>query len=183
MPFVKTKFRLPSVTRGDGTLGAYVQANPVVSGQRFIWPAERIAIWQKQQAAAAAQRKGLPVQTSAAPSLQGVPARRAQRRLGDTPAPTVSTAPIGPALPPDMVAAGQMDPQTVWQNGIAALLAQKGAAGKGPNAPPAQQSNAVSYGLVIGGVAVAGGILIALVKGMGRKVGKPIPGAHVYEAL
>ena len=59
MSYVKTsRFPLPTVTRADGTLGAYVQASPNTSGPRFVWPQERIAIYQKQlQAARAAQHR------------------------------------------------------------------------------------------------------------------------------
>jgi hypothetical protein len=158
MTFVKTKFGLPSVTRSDGTLGSYVPMNPRTSGQRFIWPAERIAIWQKQQAAAALQRKNTgakpgPVQTSAA--LGAGPESTSAGAAGDV---------IGRAVQ-------------------AAAASKAGPSAKDPNAPPAQPSNVVPYGIAIGSVVLAGGVLIALVKGMGRKVGKPIPGAHVYEGL
>lgn len=51
MPFVKTNFRLPTVTRADGTLAGYVQYNSNPVGDRYIWPAERIAIYQAQLAA------------------------------------------------------------------------------------------------------------------------------------
>jgi hypothetical protein len=52
MGFVSTKYPLPTVTKGDGTLGAYVQypANP--RGPQFIWPAQRIAILMAKQKAA-----------------------------------------------------------------------------------------------------------------------------------
>src|ERR1051326_5903056 len=51
MAFVQAKFPLPTVSRPDGTLGAYVQYNSNPRGDRFIFPAERIAIYQQQQAA------------------------------------------------------------------------------------------------------------------------------------
>jgi hypothetical protein len=120
----------------------------------------------------------------AATSLQGVPARRAaapnfRRRLGDTPAPGISANPIGPALPPALVATGQMDIQTLYQYRLAAGQNSKDK----PPQPPAQDSSVMSYAMIVGGVAVGAGLLVALTKTLGRKVGKPIPGAHVYEGL
>ncbi|MBZ5523582.1 MAG: hypothetical protein LAP21_15215 [Acidobacteriia bacterium] len=58
MPFVVTKFGLPTVTRADGTLGAYVQYNSNPRGDRFIWPEERLKILAAAQAAAAAKKRG-----------------------------------------------------------------------------------------------------------------------------
>jgi hypothetical protein len=57
MSFVKTKFPLPTVSKADGTLGAYVQypANP--RGDQFIWPAQRAAILLAKQKADAAKKK------------------------------------------------------------------------------------------------------------------------------
>jgi hypothetical protein len=68
MAFVKTKFPLPTVSRNDGTLGAYVQyaANP--RGDQFIWPAQRIAIaLAKQKADAAKKKSALGIITSNSP--------------------------------------------------------------------------------------------------------------------
>jgi len=59
MPFVKAKFPLPTVSRADGTLGAYVQYPVNPRGPQFIWPAQRIAIYMaKQKADAAKKRSG-----------------------------------------------------------------------------------------------------------------------------
>jgi hypothetical protein len=57
MPFVKSTFPLPTVSKADGTLGAYVQypANP--RGDQFIWPAQRLAILLAKQKADAAKKK------------------------------------------------------------------------------------------------------------------------------
>ena len=68
MSFVKTKFPLPTVSKADGTLGAYVQypANP--RGDQFIWPAQRAAILlAKQKADAAKTKSSLGLVTSNSP--------------------------------------------------------------------------------------------------------------------
>jgi hypothetical protein len=57
MPFLKTKFPLPTVTKADGTLGAYVQYPVNPRGPQFIWPAQRIAILMAKQKADAAKKK------------------------------------------------------------------------------------------------------------------------------
>jgi hypothetical protein len=57
MSFVAAKFPLPTVSKADGTLGAYVEypANP--RGQQFIWPAQRMAILLAKQKADKAKKK------------------------------------------------------------------------------------------------------------------------------
>jgi hypothetical protein len=68
MSFVKTKFPLPTVSKADGTLGAYVQypANP--RGDQFVWPAQRAAILlAKQKADAAKKKSSLGLVTSTSP--------------------------------------------------------------------------------------------------------------------
>jgi hypothetical protein len=57
MSFVATKFPLPTVTRADGTLGAYVQYPVNPGGPQFIWPAQRIAILLAKQKADKAKKK------------------------------------------------------------------------------------------------------------------------------
>lgn len=57
MAFVKTKFALPTVSKADGTLGAYVQYQANPRGQQFIWPAQRVAIFLAKQKADAAKKK------------------------------------------------------------------------------------------------------------------------------
>jgi hypothetical protein len=57
MSFVAAKFPLPTVSKADGTLGAYVEypANP--RGPQFIWPAQRMAIFLAKQKADKAKKK------------------------------------------------------------------------------------------------------------------------------
>jgi hypothetical protein len=57
MSFVATKFPLPTVSKADGTLGAYVQYPVNPRGQQFIWPAQRIAILMAKQKADKAKKK------------------------------------------------------------------------------------------------------------------------------
>jgi hypothetical protein len=56
MSFVATKFPLPTVSKADGTLGAYVQYPVNPRGQQFIWPAQRIAILMAKQKADKAKK-------------------------------------------------------------------------------------------------------------------------------
>lgn len=57
MPFVATKFPLPTVSKADGTLGAYVQYPVNPGGPQFIWPAQRIANYLAKQKADKAKKK------------------------------------------------------------------------------------------------------------------------------
>jgi hypothetical protein len=78
MAFVKTKFALPTVTRKDGTLGAYVEYNSNPRGDQFIWPAQRIAILLAKQKAAG--KKAAPNVITSKSDLA------TQARLGSWPA-------------------------------------------------------------------------------------------------
>src|SRR5579859_7387014 len=84
--FVQAKFPLPTVSRPDGTLGGYVQYNANPRGDRFIWPAERIAIYQAQQAAKLAalkkQRSFSLLKSSASGGKSGVQTTANLRGLG-----------------------------------------------------------------------------------------------------
>lgn len=77
MPFVATKFPLPTVSRADGTLGAYVQFPVNPGGPQFIWPAQRIAnLLAKQKAAKKVGLQGV--------RIPRIPLNfRSTRRLGD----------------------------------------------------------------------------------------------------
>lgn len=102
---VTNRFPLPTVSRADGTLGAYVQASPVTSGPRFIWPTERIAIYQAQQKAAlAAKRKKsfLPLGDITCTIDPVTGGRVCSSSLIPTPppAPVQTSAPACPACPP-----------------------------------------------------------------------------------
>lgn len=73
MPFIATKFPLPTVSRSDGTLGAYVQYDSNPRGDQFIWPAQRIAILlAKQKADAAKKKTSLGLVHSNSPIATGV---------------------------------------------------------------------------------------------------------------
>ncbi|MBZ5522246.1 MAG: hypothetical protein LAP21_08390 [Acidobacteriia bacterium] len=181
MGFVTTKFSLPTVTRNDGTLGAYVQMNPRTSGPRFIWPAERIAIWQAQQKAAAAAAAAK---------------KKSWFGLGNTPAPLISPVPFGPPVPPDMIKNGQYDLETIQallgtQAAVAAKT-QMDAAKKTGQAPPSSGSSPnilLPYewlpNIMWTGAAVLAGIVVFTVVKSSKKekTGRPIAGAHVYESL
>jgi hypothetical protein len=56
MSFVAAQFTLPTVSKADGTLGAYVQYPVNPRGQQFIWPAQRIAIYLAKQKADKAKK-------------------------------------------------------------------------------------------------------------------------------
>lgn len=102
---VTNRFPLPTISRADGTLGAYVQASPVTSGPRFIWPAERIAIYQAQQKAAlAAKRKksflSLGDITCTIDPVTGGRVCSSSLIPTPPPAPVQTSAPACPACPP-----------------------------------------------------------------------------------
>lgn len=158
MPFVSAKFPLPTVSRNDGTLGAYVQYASNPRGDQFIWPAQRIAIALAKQKADAAKKK----------TALGI----------------VTPPPAGPAA--DIAnAVWQAGPNASFQDAADRLVAnqkQKGA--PDPKQQP-QPNQGMSYAVALGGIVVGGGIIIALVKALSGspRTGRPIAGAHVYEGL
>lgn len=143
--YVQTKFPLPTVSRPDGTLGGYVQypANP--RGQQFIWPAQRIAILLAKQKADAAKKKSG----------------------------TLGLVHSNSQIASDVYNAGP--------DGTDKTLKPDGPAQQ----PQPQSSQGMSYALALGGILVGGGVIIALTKALsgGARTGRPIPGAHVYEGL
>jgi hypothetical protein len=138
MSFVQAKFPLPTVSKADGTLGAYVQypANP--RGQQFIWPAQRIAILMAKQKADKAKKKS---------GTLGV----------------VTMPPAGPAA--DITqAVYDAGPNGTQQDAVLAYLTNRyknDNSKADPNAAPKPNSNLALY---LGGGLAAAAVLIAIVK-------------------
>jgi hypothetical protein len=162
MAFVQTKFALPTVTRPDGTLGAYVEYNSNPRGDRYIWPAEQIAIYQAQLAAKLAALKKQRTFSLLKPAVQS------SAKLG------VVTFPSG--------AAGEVN-KAVWDAGpnaavsdaILQFLANRNSnsgqaqpSGNDPNSPASIIPGVPNSALYIGGSLAAAALVIALAKG-GRK--------------
>ena len=188
MPFVKTKFDLPTVSRADGSLaglGDYVQYSGNPTSTRFVWPAERIAIYQAQQAAklqAAKKKKMFSLFDifSGSSSPTPSPAARPGKKGVQTSATLgLVTAPAGPAG--DIATAvWQAGPNATFQDAVTQFMANLNAARsniqrQAPDATPKPDPNSQSLvsgvpksALYIGGALVAGGVLIAIAKG-GRR--------------
>ena len=177
MPFVQAKFTLPTVTRADGTLGrslgGYVQYNSNPQGDRYIWPAERIAIYQAQQAAkmqAAKKKKvfslfdifaGSP-SPAPRPGKKGVQTSAVLKGLAD-PIDQPSTSPNSTPAKVGQIASAAL--------AIAAGLKQ--ATQSTANIKPPQQESSIiptvpNAALYIGGGLIGLGILVGLAKGLRR---------------
>jgi hypothetical protein len=140
MSFVQAKFALPTVSKADGTLGAYVQYPVNPRGQQFIWPAQRIAIYLAKQKADKAKKKS--------------------GTLG-----AVTMPPTGPAA--DITqAVYDAGPNGTQQDAVLAFLSNRYKNDKPkPDASPNPNSNLALY---LGGGLAAAAVLIAIVKGARR---------------
>lgn len=189
MPFVKTNFRLPTVTRADGTLAGYVQYNSNPVGDRYIWPAERIAIYQAQQAAKAlaAKKKKMfslfdlfgrsPAAPAARPGKKGVQTSAKGKTLGAG----ADNMPYGPPAPDDLIMqSGGVDPETMQfysqpgnapSSGVAAVMATQvindavnkvleNRNSKSPASQP-QQSPSLVSGIPNSALYIGGGLVAA----------------------
>lgn len=189
MPFVQAKFTLPTVTRADGSLGrsslgrslgGYIQYNSNPQGDRYIWPAERIAIYQAQQAAKmqAAKKKKIfslfdifagspapaaaPAHANARPGKKGVQTSAVLKGLAD-PIDQPSTSPSSTPAKVGQIASAAL--------AIAAGLKQ--ATQSTANIKPPQQESSIiptvpNAALYIGGGLIGLGILVGLAKGLRR---------------
>lgn len=138
--YLQTRYPLPTVSKADGTLGSYVQYPVNPGGPQFIWPAQRIAILMAKQKAA-------------------------KNKSG-----TLGLVHSNSVIATDVYNAGPDGTQTP--------------APRQQQTPPSSNQG-MSYALALGGILVAGGVIIAMTKAVsgGARTGRPIPGAHVYEGL